>query len=140
MIIRSRLSLALGDERLGMAKRVLVADDSELMRRQVRTILESEADMEVCAEAADGREALQMLEECHPDVAVIDFQMPGMNGLETVREIRKRLPTLPVLLMTLYGSDQLQRESELAGANAFLVKTEGASRLPGLIRDLLPPQ
>ncbi len=72
-----------------MAKRILVADDSLLMRRQIRTILELDGDIEICAEAANGIEAVQKVQECHPDLALLDFLMPGMNGLEATREIKK---------------------------------------------------
>src|SRR5437773_8725686 len=84
-----------------MAKRILVADDNELIRNQIRSILPSEKDIEVGAEAADGMEAVRKARECLPDLAVLDFRMPEMNGLEATREIKRIIPTLPVLLFTL---------------------------------------
>ena len=72
-----------------MPKRILVADDSEVIRRQVRTILEPDPAVEICAEAANGLEAVQEVQRCRPDLAVLDFLMPEMNGLEATREIKK---------------------------------------------------
>jgi DNA-binding NarL/FixJ family response regulator len=120
-----------------MAIRVLVADDSALMRKQIRTIVESDAGLEVCAEAANGLEAVQEAEESRPDVVVIDFLMPGMNGLEATREIKKRMPTLPILLFTLDDSPQLEWESNHAGADAVLPKAEGSRQLSRVIHSLL---
>src|SRR5712692_9017341 len=116
-------------ERDPMAKRILVADDSAVMRRQIRTILELDRDVEVCAEAVNGLEAVQKAQECFPDLVVIDVLMPGMNGLEATQKIKQLVPPLPVLLFTLDSSAQLERESKQAGADAILVKAEGAARL-----------
>jgi len=120
-----------------MPKRILVADDSAVIRKQIRTILESETDIEICAEATDGLEAVRKAHECQPDLAVIDFQMPVMNGLEATRAIKKQLPTVPVLLFTVYKSPELERESKRAGADAVLSKTEGSSRLSQVVHFLL---
>lgn len=120
-----------------MAKRILVADDSLLMRKQIRTILELDTDIEVCAEAADGLEAVRKARECRPDLAVLDFLMPGMNGLEATREIKKLMPTLPVLLFTLDDSPQLEWCSKQAGVDAVLRKAEGSRQLSQVIHSLL---
>jgi len=120
-----------------MAKRILVADDSVLMRKQIRAILEFDTDLEVCAEATDGLEAVRKARECRPDLAVLDFLMPGMNGLEATREIKKLIPTLPVLLFTLDDSPQLEWESKQAGADAVLRKADGSRQLSQVIHSLL---
>jgi two-component system invasion response regulator UvrY len=120
-----------------MAKRILVADDSLLMLRQIRMILELDTGVEVCAEATDGLEAVRKARECRPDLAVLDLLMPGMNGLEATREIKKPMPTLPILLFTLDDSPQLEWESKQAGADAVLPKAEGSRQLARLIHSLL---
>jgi len=120
-----------------MAKRIPVADDSLLMRKQIRTILESDKDIEICAEATDGLEAVRKARECRPDLAVLDFLMPAMNGLEATREIKKVRPTLPVLLFILDDSALLEWESKQAGADAVLPKAEGSKQISRLIHSLL---
>lgn len=120
-----------------MAIRVLVADDNMLMREQIRTIIESDTELEVCAEAVNGLDAVEKAEESRPDVAIIDLQMPVMDGLKATRRIKKLMPFLPILLFTLYSSPQLEWESKQAGAAAVLVKAEGSTRLPQVIHSLL---
>lgn len=119
-----------------MAIRVLVADDNALMRKQIRTLIESDRELEVCAEAVNGLEAVQKAQESCPDLAVIDFQMPVMDGLKATRRIKRLMPFLPILVFTLYSSPQLERESKRSGADAILLKGEG-STLPGVIHYLL---
>jgi len=120
-----------------MAKRILIADDSPLMLRQVRTLLELDRSVEVCAEAVDGVEAVEKVRECRPDLVILDLVMPKMNGLEATREIRKLTPTLPVLLFTLHSSPVLERESRRAGVDAVLSKAEGIAQLSMVIHSLL---
>jgi chemotaxis response regulator CheB len=100
-----------------MAKRILVADDSEVIRRQVRAILEPDPDLEICAEAATGLEAVQEVQRCHPDLAVLDFLMPEMSGLEATREIKKIMPTLPVVLFysRQYSSARMGKQTSRCG-------------------------
>jgi DNA-binding NarL/FixJ family response regulator len=120
-----------------MPKRILVADDSPLIRKQIRTILELDPYLEVCAEAENGLEAVRKVRECRPDLAVVDFQMPVMNGLEATRPIKKQLPATPILLFTVYSSPEFDRESKRAGADAVLSKAEGGAGLSRVVHSLL---
>jgi DNA-binding NarL/FixJ family response regulator len=120
-----------------MSKRILIADDNIVMRRQVRLIVEMDAAMKVCAEACDGLEAVQKAHECHPDLAVLDFAMPRMNGLDAAREIKKLAPSLPVLLFTLHDSPALAKESKLAGVDVVVAKAAGGDELSKAIHLLL---
>jgi CheY-like chemotaxis protein len=122
---------------IAMAKRVLVADDSNLIRKQIRTIIESDAELAVCAEALNGLEAVQKAQESCPDLAIIDFQMPMMDGLKATRKIKRLMPLLPILLFTLSSSPQLEWESKRAGADAVLLKMEGSTGLPAVMHSLL---
>lgn len=120
-----------------MPIRVLVADDNTVIRKQIRTIVESDTELEVCAEAVNGLEAVEKAQESCPDVAVIDFQMPVMDGLKATWRIKRLMPFLPILLFTLYSSPQLEWESKQAGVDAVLLKAEGSTRLPEVIHSLL---
>lgn len=120
-----------------MAIRVLVADDNQVIRKEIRTIIESDEELEVCAEAVNGLEAVEKAQESCPDVAVIDFQMPVMDGLKATRRIKRLMPFLPILLFTLYRSPQLEWESKQAGVDAILLKVEGGTRLPEIIHSLV---
>jgi DNA-binding NarL/FixJ family response regulator len=75
-----------------MPIRVVVADDNSLIRRQIRALLELDTDVDLCAEAVNGVDAVRTVQESHPDVVIVDFQMPLMNGLEVTRRIKARMP------------------------------------------------
>ncbi len=95
--------------------RILVADDSPLMRRCLRNLLEQQDSWQVCSEATNGREAIDKVQEASPDVVVLDFQMPEMNGLDAAKEIRRRSPELPILMVTLHMSPQLADQAKKVG-------------------------
>ncbi len=120
-----------------MPKRILIADDSELIRRQIRMTLELDRDIEICAEAENGLDAVRKAQEYRPDLAVIDVFMPEMTGLAAVREIKKVMPTLPVLIFTLHDSHEIRIESKKAGADAVLPKADGGVHLSRTIHTLL---
>jgi DNA-binding NarL/FixJ family response regulator len=94
--------------------RILVVDDSQLMRHCLRTLLEQQESWRV-TEATNGREAIERVQQTSPDVVVLDFQMPEMNGLDAAREIRRRSPEVPILMVTLHMSRQLADQAKRAG-------------------------
>jgi len=104
--------------------RVLVADDHDLMRRGIRTLLETHAGWEVCGEARTGREAVEKAEELKPDVIVLDISMPELNGVEAARRIRKTSANTEVLILSMHYSDQLIREIVDAGIRGYIVKSD----------------
>lgn len=95
--------------------RILLVDDSQLMRRCLRTLLEQQDSWKVCSEASNGQEAIERAQQAAPDVIVLDFQMPKMNGLDAAREIRKWLPETPILMVTLHMSAQLEDQAKKIG-------------------------
>lgn len=95
--------------------RILVVDDSLLMRRCLRTLLEQQDSWKVCCEAANGLEAIERAKQAAPDVIVLDFQMPEMNGLDAAKEIRRQSPEVPILMVTLHMSPQLEDQAKRAG-------------------------
>src|SRR6266567_8049954 len=104
--------------------RILVVDDSEPMRRCLRNLLEPEDEWKVCSEAANGREAVEKAQQSTPDVIVLDFQMPEMNGLDAAREIRRRSPEIPILMVTLHMSPQLEHQARTIGIRGACDKTD----------------
>jgi DNA-binding NarL/FixJ family response regulator len=108
--------------------RLLVADDHDVVRKGVRTLLEEQPGWEVAAEASDGREAVEKAKLVQPDVTILDLSMPELNGLEAAREILKSVPT-KVLILTMYDSDPLIRQTLEAGARGYLLKSDAGRDL-----------
>jgi DNA-binding NarL/FixJ family response regulator len=104
--------------------RVLIADDHDVVRSGVRAILESEAGFEVIGEAADGKAALDLALATSPDVVVLDYSLPLLNGVEVTRQIRARVPGAEVLIFTMHDTNALIREVLEAGARGFLLKSD----------------
>jgi DNA-binding NarL/FixJ family response regulator len=110
-----------------MPTRILIVDDHKSAIREIRSLLESNPGWEVCGEAADGQEALARASAIHPDVIVLDFAMPIMNGLITAQEITKVLPTVPIVLHTLYNSPQVEFEAKKHGIRKVVEKTHSGA-------------
>ena len=104
--------------------RILIADDHEVVRSGVRAILEVHEGWEVVAEAKDGKDAIAKAVETQPDVAIIDYSLPVMNGIEVTRQINARLPKTEILIFTIHDSDVLVGEVLRAGARAYLLKSD----------------
>ncbi len=104
------------------AVRILLADDNEIMRRSLRRLLESRDNWRVCEEASNGREAVDKVDQSSPDVLLLDFQMPEMNGLDAAREIRRRSPDLPILMVSMHMSPQLEVEAKKVGIRGACAK------------------
>ena len=104
-----------------MARRVLIADDAAFMREMLRDIL-GQAGFEVCAEAADGNEAVASFEEHEPDLVTLDIVMPRKSGLEALREIIARDPSATVVMCSALGQEALVMEALESGAKDFVVK------------------
>jgi DNA-binding NarL/FixJ family response regulator len=118
-------------------KRFLIADDHEAVRSGLRAVLEQRADWEVVAEANDGSKALAAAIANQPHVAIVDFSMPRMTGVEVARRIREhRLPT-EVLIFTVHNSSLLAQEAFEAGARAFVLKTDANRLLLAAVDSLL---
>jgi len=109
--------------------RILIADDHEVARRGVRALLESHAGWEVCAEAGDGRDAVEQALTTKPDVVLLDIGMPNLNGLEAARQISTALPDAGILILTMHDTDNMVREVLRAGARGFLLKSDAGRDL-----------
>jgi len=111
--------------------RVLIADDHAIVREGVRALLTLSDDIEVAGEAANGQEAVELARRLRPDVILMDIAMPGVNGLEVLRFLRRDPLTarVPVVIVTAEGSPALKRDAFAAGANAFLLKPPSLENL-----------
>ncbi len=112
-----------------MAFRIFIADDHEVVRKGLISLLEAQPGWEVCGEAGDGREAVEKAFELKPDITILDIGMPGLNGLEATRQILKVNPDAKILVLTLHDSDSVVREVLNAGARGFLLKSDAARDL-----------
>jgi two-component system, NarL family, invasion response regulator UvrY len=116
--------------------KVLLADDHDIVRAGLRRIVEESGDMEVVAEAADGREAVQQALTKTPDVAVIDLSMPGMDGLEVISYLKSVYPKLPILILTMHAEEQFVVRAIEAGAMGYITKRAAPDQLVKAIRKL----
>jgi DNA-binding NarL/FixJ family response regulator len=108
---------------------ILLADDHDVVRKGLRTMLEAQEQWVVCAEAATGHEAIKLAAQFKPKIAVLDLEMAEVSGLEATRQIRKQSPGTQVLIFTMHDTEYLIREVLLAGARAFVLKSEGGRML-----------
>lgn len=115
---------------------ILIVDDHPLFRQGVRATLEGEPDFQVVGEAADGQSAIQAAEECAPDVVLIDISLPGLNGLEVARVIKRRQPQVNLIVLTIYEDDEQLFSAIRAGASAYSSKDIEPADLVQIIRDV----
>ena len=116
--------------------RILIADDHEVARHGIRALLEAHPGWEVCAEAKDGREAVELACSVNPHMVLLDIGMPNLNGLEAARQILASLPEIPILILTMHDSDHVVREVLRAGARGFLLKSDAGRDLVAAVEAL----
>ncbi len=116
--------------------RVLIADDHVVVRAGIRQVLEHASDIQVVAEAGDGEAAQRQIEEYHPDVAVLDIQMPKSSGIEVTRWVRANMKNVGVLVLTAYNDDPYVMAVLQAGANGYVLKTASPDELIRAVRDV----
>ncbi len=112
-----------------MKLRILIADDHEVVRRGLATLLQSHDGWEICGEATDGRDAVAKATQLKPDVVVLDVGMPGLNGLAATRQLIQQDPHSKVIVLTITDSDQVIREALDAGARGFVLKSDASRDL-----------
>lgn len=116
--------------------RVLIADDHAMVRRGVRDVVECHQGWEVCGEASDGPEAIDLAMREQPDVVVLDVSLPTMNGLAVTRRLRREVPSASILLFTMHDEDDTISGGLAAGARGYLLKTDSAQHLESAIAAL----
>jgi DNA-binding NarL/FixJ family response regulator len=102
--------------------RILTVDDHPLLREGIAAVLEAEPDMVLVAEASNGRDAIEQFRTHHPDVTLMDIQMPGMNGIDTILAIREDFPNARIIVLTTYSGDAQALRAFKAGASGYLLK------------------
>ncbi len=130
------MSISPQRRRLGLA-RLVIADDHELARAGLRTMLIGQHGLELLAEARNGREALELCHQLQPDLALIDVRMPDMDGLATCRSIKQDVPTTNVILITMHENPHYLLEALRAGASAYVLKDVTQRELLTTIRRVL---
>jgi PAS domain S-box-containing protein len=124
-------------QRPDVRKRILIADDHEVMRRGVRGLVESQEEWSVCGEAIEGNEAISKTRELHPDLLIMDVSMPGMSGIEAALQILKNDPNVKILFFTMHDSPQMMREISNVGAWGYVAKARAGNDLVDAVRVIL---
>jgi DNA-binding NarL/FixJ family response regulator len=117
--------------------KILVADDHEVMRLGMRNLLETRANWTVCAEASNGKEAVEKTAQCRPDVIILDITMPTMNGLEAARRISASHPQIPIILFSLHLADDLMSTLQCATIRGAVSKGEAGRDLVEAVQTVL---
>jgi len=119
-----------------MPLRVLIADDHRMFREGLKTVLNSSKEFDVVGEASDGQDAVRLARKLQPDLALLDITMPGLNGVDAAREVRRAAPKAKVLMLTMHRDGIYLAEALRAGATGYLLKTQGAGELLEALREV----
>jgi DNA-binding NarL/FixJ family response regulator len=122
-----------------MVKSVLIADDNAFVRQRLGELFNQEPDFEVCAEAVNGRKAIEEAQKLNPDLILLDLSMPVMNGLDAARALKRLMPEVPIVMFSIHSDAFTEKEARSAGVAALISKFEDMSKLLGIVRNLLYP-
>ncbi len=117
--------------------KVMIIDDHEVVRRGLHALLETDQSLEVVGEASDGLTAISQVQTLRPDVAIVDLQLPGINGLEVIRQITKTMPKIKVIVYTFYGNEANILSALHAGAKGYIVKDSSTDELVRGIKEVV---
>jgi two-component system response regulator NreC len=118
--------------------RILIADDRESMRTALKTAFVMRPNWEICGEATDGNEVIDKAAQLRPDLVLLDFRMHAKDGLTAAAEIKKTMPTMPIVMYTLYKTDELEAAAKRVGVCSVVAKEEGVQNLLNAIDAELP--
>jgi DNA-binding NarL/FixJ family response regulator len=116
---------------------IVVVDDHHIVRRGLRTVLETESGFSVVGEAADGLEALEMVERLQPDVVIVDIMLPGLNGLELMRRVRQDVPHTRIVVLSMYANEAYVLEALQNGASGYVLKDASGADVVHAVRTAL---
>lgn len=122
-----------------MVRSVLIADDHEAIRRMLCFLFASQTDFEVCGEAENGQEAIEMAQMLHPDLIMMDLSMPVMNGIEAACELKRLLPMTPIIVFSEFSDVLSERETRTTGIASCISKSDGLSVLLDKARAVFRP-
>jgi two-component system chemotaxis response regulator CheY len=122
-----------------MSYTVLIVDDSLFIREALCDLFEAEEDFDVCGDAENGREAVEIAQVLHPDLILLDLSMPVMNGLEAARVLKRLMPEVPLLMYSAFSDSFTEKQARSAGVSALVSKSENVSVLLGKARSLVYP-
>ena len=120
-----------------MPKRILVADNNAIIRKALCRIFEIEQDYDICAEAVNGEEAIALAIQHKPDLIILDFQMPGMNGIEAAQELKRIMPHVPIILFTLHAEAMMYNLGQHSPFDLVVPKSD-AINVVKHVRSLIP--
>jgi DNA-binding NarL/FixJ family response regulator len=115
---------------------VILADDHQIVRLGIRTILEEEPELKVVGEAADGMEALALVAELRPNIVITDLSMPGLNGLELTRCINQKFPETRIIILSIHADESYTQSAREHGAYGYLVKQASADEIIAVVRQV----
>lgn len=118
-------------------KSILIVDDSPVIRRSLRTLLERNLGWKVCGEAENGRHGVEQALRLEPDLVLLDLSMPVMNGFETARELQRVMPRLPILMFTTFSNAFVEKEALASGVRAVRSKSDSLDSLSQTVHQLL---
>jgi DNA-binding NarL/FixJ family response regulator len=119
-----------------MHTRFLIVDDNDVVRKGLRTVLQANPEWEICGEADNGLTAVDLFKELHPNVVIVDFKMPGINGVETARRMSEIAPAVPIVMFTEHASSELEKHAQEVGIRKVVSKVD-AFPMVGIIKALL---
>lgn len=122
---------------MGQKVRLVIAEDHTILREGLRSLLSSNKDFEIVGEAGDGREAIRCVEKFKPDLILTDLSMPRMNGMEAIREIKKRSPGTKVVVLTVHRTEEYILATLKAGADGYILKDSTQSELMMAVKNVL---
>ena len=120
-----------------VANQILIVDDSVVALNILRSLFKQQAEFIICGEARSGREAVEKIQECDPDLVIMDFSMPGMNGSEAATKIRQNHPNLPIIMLTDFKGDFLEQQASKSGVTLVLSKADQIDKIFDFARILL---
>src|SRR5882724_3690304 len=125
--------------RCGVTSSILIADDSAAIRRSLRSLLANHKELTICGEAENGAEAIEKAHKLKPDLILMDFSMPLMNGLDAATQLKRESPRVPIVMLTMFKDKLLEDRAYKAGISLVLSKEENMGRVADYARILLKP-